>query len=75
MIRTIFKHDTPKQKEFENLHGSSVRSLNRISSLEGNPRWHSGEGLPSKGIGGNRDFYLDKTNGNIYEKVNGIWSL
>jgi len=55
------------------LHVSTIKSLSRINTLEGNPHWHSDGGSPSNAVGVNNDFYLDENNGNIYVKKNGIW--
>jgi hypothetical protein len=34
-----------------------------------------GSGLPPSNIGGNGDYYLDRTTGNIYYKINNMWGL
>ena len=36
--------------------------------------WHSGAGAPAGGTGSNGDFYLNVTNGDVYEKAGGSWS-
>jgi hypothetical protein len=41
----------------------------------GGPQWFSGSGAPSSETGSDGDFYLDITNGNIYNKIDGVWVL
>ena len=41
----------------------------------GGPQWFSGSGGPSSETGSDGDFYLDITNGNIYNKIDGVWVL
>jgi len=75
MIRGLFKHDFTVQKDFENLHNSTIRTLNKVSKVESNPVWHKGDIEPSNAIGKSGDFYLDRVTGNVYTKDNGIWQL
>jgi hypothetical protein len=35
--------------------------------------WYEGSGSPSSGVGINGDFYLDISNGDVYQKVGGSW--
>jgi len=37
--------------------------------------WFDGAGTPSSGLGNNGDYYLNTTNGDIYEKAGGTWTL
>lgn len=37
--------------------------------------WYNGAGAPSAGTGVNGDYYLNKTNGDYYQKSAGAWSL
>ena len=37
--------------------------------------WYTGSGAPSSGLGVNGDFYLNSTNGDVYEKITGTWTL
>lgn len=37
--------------------------------------WRNGSGAPSNGLGINGDYYLDVTNGNVYEKAAGTYTL
>ena len=37
--------------------------------------WYNGTGTPSAGLGVNNDYYLNTTNGDVYQKVIGSWSL
>jgi len=45
---------------------------NGEDGLDGS-RWYSGKGEPDKSLGVNGDFYLDKANGDFYEKENDEW--
>ena len=38
-------------------------------------RWYSNPGAPSAGTGVDTDFYLNTTNGDIYQKTSGAWLL
>lgn len=35
--------------------------------------WYEGSGAPSSGTGNNGDFYLNTTNGDVYEQASGTW--
>lgn len=37
-------------------------------------KWYTGSGVPS-GVGDEGDFYLDESNGNVYQKIGGVWVL
>ena len=37
--------------------------------------WYNGSGAPSAGLGINGDYYLDITNGDVYSKAAGTWTL
>lgn len=37
--------------------------------------WYTSTGAPSSGLGSNNDFYLNSTNGDVYEKQSGSWVL
>lgn len=37
--------------------------------------WYAGSGAPSGGLGVNGDFYLNATNGDVYEKISGTWTV
>ena len=41
----------------------------------GGSAWRSGPGVPSNGLGVNGDFYLNETNGDVYEKTGGVYVL
>lgn len=41
--------------------------------LDNYMKWRSGEGVPSKNLGNDGEFYLDEITKNIYKKVNGNW--
>ncbi len=75
MLRSLFTHEYTEQKEFENLHSSTIKSMNRVNKLETKANWLKGNIEPSNAIGNNGDFYLDKITGNVYTKDNGIWFL
>jgi hypothetical protein len=47
-----------------------------LTGAEGTPGsiWYQGSGIPSNLLGINNDFYLDTDNGNVYQKVLGIWT-
>ncbi|MDP2671983.1 MAG: hypothetical protein Q8O68_00550 [Candidatus Daviesbacteria bacterium] len=36
-------------------------------------QWFSGAGIPDDSFGNNGDFYIDISNGDVYEKVNDTW--
>lgn len=36
--------------------------------------WHDGTGIPSGGLGSNGDYYLNNTNGDVYNKIAGTWT-
>lgn len=38
-------------------------------------RWFNGAGAPSPLLGINHDYYLDVSNGDVYEKLAGIWTV
>lgn len=37
--------------------------------------WHVGAGAPSGALGVDEDFYLNSTNGDVYKKASGSWSV
>jgi len=41
----------------------------------GGAAWFDGAGPPSAGLGNNGDYYLNTTNGDVYEKAGGSWTL
>lgn len=41
----------------------------------GGSEWHEGEAVPEAGLGEDGDFYLRTTNGDVYRKEGGAWSL
>jgi hypothetical protein len=41
----------------------------------GGAAWFDGAGTPSPGLGNNGDYYLNTTNGDVYEKAGGSWSV
>ena len=41
----------------------------------GGSAWFDGAGTPSNGLGANGDYYLNTTNGDVYEKAGGVWSV
>jgi hypothetical protein len=73
MIRTLFKHRTTQQKEFENIHGTNVRLLTNTRKLEAKVEVITGSGVPSKALGKNKDVYIDEDTDTNYYKKNGIW--
>ena len=36
--------------------------------------WFNGAGAPSAGTGTNGDYYLNTTNGDVYQKAGGSWT-
>lgn len=36
--------------------------------------WYDGTGIPSGGLGSNGDYYLNNTNGDVYNKIAGTWT-
>ena len=36
-------------------------------------KWYNGMGLPSNSLGSDGDYYLNDTNGNVYQKAGGSW--
>lgn len=36
--------------------------------------WYDGTGIPSGGLGNNGDYYLNNTNGDVYNKIAGTWT-
>lgn len=41
----------------------------------GGSTWFDGAGVPSSGTGSNGDYYLNTTNGDVYRKTSGTWSV
>lgn len=41
----------------------------------GGSSWFDGAGTPSSGLGVNGDYYLNTSNGDVYEKAGGTWTL
>jgi hypothetical protein len=41
----------------------------------GGSTWFDGAGVPSSGTGSNGDYYLNTTNGDVYRKSSGTWSV
>jgi hypothetical protein len=37
--------------------------------------WHAGAGVPASGLGANGDYYLRTSNGDVYAKASGAWSV
>jgi hypothetical protein len=37
--------------------------------------WHVGAGAPAGGLGVNGDFYLNSSNGDVYQKAAGVWGV
>lgn len=37
--------------------------------------WYDGAGVPAAGLGNDGDYYLRSTNGNVYSKAGGVWSI
>lgn len=37
--------------------------------------WYNGSGAPSNGSGSNGDYYLDTSNGDVYQKAAGSWAV
>lgn len=38
-------------------------------------QWYSGSSVPSAGLGSDDDFYLRTTNGDVYKKLSGTWTV
>lgn len=60
----------------DNVHGSFVFGGGKgLPGDKGDPGslWRSGFGAPSNGLGIDKDFYFDRSNGTIYEKVDGAY--
>ena len=54
--------------------GLNTLTLTVASGLDGSV-WYSDAGVPDNGIGVNGDFYLNETNGDVYEKAAGTWTV
>lgn len=63
-----------------------IQGLQGIQGIPGTPGadgangapgsvWYSGAGAPGAGLGLNGDFYLNTTNGDVYEKAGGAWGV
>ena len=74
MIRTIFKHKYPQQKETESLLGANIRLHKTTKKLTAQIETFTGNGEPSNAIGKENDIYIDKESQLIYSKENGSWS-
>jgi hypothetical protein len=51
---------------------NGVNGTNGINGTNGS-RWYDDEGLPNDAIGSNGDYYLNSTNGDVYQKESGTW--
>lgn len=73
MIRTLFKHKVIQQKEFENVHGTNIRTMKDVSKLKSQVELHTAEIDPSKAQGKNGDVFINRISGDVFHKDNGIW--
>jgi hypothetical protein len=51
-----------------------TNGTNGTNGLDGST-WYTGSAVPGGGLGVNGDFYLRSTNGDVYEKAAGSWSV
>lgn len=54
---------------------ASVVTLNRLAQLIALGELRFGAGLPSNGLGQNSDYYVNTTNGDVYYKSAGVYSV
>lgn len=75
LVRELcYETDTGKGKL-----GDGVTVWNDLPYLPGGggggTQWYVGSGAPSSGLGTDGDFYLRSSNGDVYEKAAGAWSV
>lgn len=69
---TIYKYiGTPNS----NLVGDWDLVLNAGAQGDPGSVWYNGSGVPSSLLGIDNDYYLDNTNGDVYQKQLGVWVL
>ena len=72
-MRNLFQHNKAEDKEFGNIYSELSDISETTSRISNIGVWHKGEGEPEKALGKDKDFYLDTTTGDIYNKENGEW--
>jgi hypothetical protein len=67
----------PAYIRYSDLEVYKVDAIKGDSGTPGSPGsiWYNGTGVPSVGIGNNNDYYLDTSNGNVYQKLSDIWTF
>lgn len=58
--------------------GNGVTNWNTLAFAGGagaGAQWYTGSGAPSSGLGNNGDFYIRTSNGDLYQKATGTWSV
>lgn len=63
-VKTLFVYDGSNWQQITTDGGSSSGSI-----------WYSGAGAPGAGLGVDGDYYLNSTNGDVYAKAGGSWSV
>lgn len=68
------KGDTGAQG-IQGLKGDTgTAGTNGTNGIDG-AAWFNGSGVPSSGTGTNGDYYLDTSNGDVYQKTSGAWGI
>ncbi len=59
------------------IYECNIKGANGINGLNGasGSVWRNGAGAPSNSLGVNGDYYLNDTNGDVYKRIGGIYSL
>ena len=78
--RTKFWADSATKEPYYTDDTGSSQSLIGPAGTPGAPgadgnRWFDGSGAPAGGLGNNDDYYLDTSNGDVYLKSGGSWSI
>lgn len=56
-------------------NGAFIADTGEVIDPGGAAKWLTGSGPPSDALGSNGDMYLNTSNGNVYSKSSGSWSL
>jgi len=69
--------DTDTWKLYQKQSGVyvEVTTLNRLASLQSRGKLWLGAGVPSNSLGSNKDWYLNTTNGDVYYREAGVYSM
>lgn len=54
---------------------SVIATVTQILDIQSGSKWYVAAGVPSAGLGQDYDVYLNSTNGDVYRKISGTWTL